>query len=490
MPRAWFVSKLHFLSWIRGLAREKRKLNSGKQRWRFSSLCVEQLENRLTPATVANPAGNLQFTLDPGETLTFDATSTPGTYQVITSTAFTPTSATGFTSAGNVGTITSGGLSNITINDGAPQSNESVVFADSGANAYSTPFIVTLANNVACDSVQFDGASTFSSSGGLNVTVAHGDITSSDTSSLLTTGGGPLSLTATAGNIELLGTVNVSGAATFTAGGSINVNNPNNVLSPVSFTAVGNVALQTANAMNIGASTITGSGTLAVTAGGNITQSGIITTPNLATFDSSGGSVTLTLSNAFSGNVGGSVTGTNTFSLTNAGALNLADITLGTGALAVTAGGTISELAAVNGIHAGVPSGGGGGATFTLTAAGSILLDTAPNNFAGGLVTYAGGANVVNQALRDVSPLASVAGASFTGNLNSTTTVANVSSFSISPWASRLRAPASPPIPPFKRSIPSRRPSRSARRPRRRLPARPSPRLRPSRLSLLHQAAS
>src|SRR4051794_11959138 len=141
MPRAWFASKLRFLSWIKGLAREKRKPNSGKQRWRSSPLCVEQLENRVTPATVSNPAGNLQFTLDPAETLTFTATSTPGTYQVITSTAFTPTSATGFTSAGNVGTITSGGLTNITINDAPPQSSESVVFADSGANVYSTPFI-------------------------------------------------------------------------------------------------------------------------------------------------------------------------------------------------------------------------------------------------------------------------------------------------------------------------------------------------------------
>jgi hypothetical protein len=429
MARSVFVSKLSFRSWIKGLAREKRKLNSRKQRSRSSPLWLEELESRLAPATVSNPAGNLQFVLDPGETLTFTATSTPGTYQVTTTTAFTPTSATGFTSTGNVGTITSGGLSNITIIDATPQSSESIVFADSSANAYSTAFIINLANDVACDSVRFDGTSTFSSPGGLAATVANGNIVCSDTSSLLTTSGAPLRLTATAGNIDLLGTVNVSGAASFTAGGFINVNNPNNGLALVSFNAVGDVSLQTANAMAIGTSSITGSGILTVTAGGNITQTGIITTPNLATFDSTGGSVTLTLNNAFSGGVGGSGTGTNTFSLTNAGAFNLADITLGTGALAVTAGGTISELAAVNGIHAGIPSGVGGGATFTLTAAGSILLDTAPNNFAGGLVTYAGGANVINQALRDVSPLASVAGASFTGNLNSTTTVSNVSSF-------------------------------------------------------------
>src|SRR5262249_25009936 len=153
--------------------------------------------------------------------LTFTATAMPSTYQVTTTTAFAPTSATGFASVGNVGTITSSGLTNITIIDAAPQSNESIVFGDSGANVYSTDFIINLANDVACDSVRFDGASTFSSLGGLSATVAQGNITSSATSALLTTFGAPLSLTATTGNIDLAGTVNLSGAASFTAGGFI-----------------------------------------------------------------------------------------------------------------------------------------------------------------------------------------------------------------------------------------------------------------------------
>src|SRR5262245_12141117 len=133
---AWsmFASKLSFRSWIKGRAKDRGKLSSRKLRLRSSPLWLEELETRLSPAAVSNPAGNLLFTLDPGETLTFTATSTPGTYQVLTSTAFSPTSATGFTSVGNVGTITSGGLTNITINDAVPQSSEAVVFGDSGAN--------------------------------------------------------------------------------------------------------------------------------------------------------------------------------------------------------------------------------------------------------------------------------------------------------------------------------------------------------------------
>src|ERR1043166_724335 len=350
-----FLSKLSLLSTLEGLAHNKKKPTARKNRYRYSPLQVDELESRLSPATVSNPAGNLLFVLDPGEILTFSATATPGTYQVITTSAFNPTSATGFASVGNVGTITSAGLANITINDGAPPSNESVVFADSGANIYSTDFIINLANDVVCDSVHFDGTSTFSSVGGLSATVANGNITSSVTS-LLTTAGVPLSLTATAGNIDLLGTVDVGGAASFTAGGFVNVNNPNNALPSVSFNAVDDVSPQSSGAMAVGASRIMGTALPAVTAGGNITQSGIITTPNPATFDSIGGDVTLTLANAFSGGVGGSVIGAHTFSLTNAGALDLTDITLGMGALAVTAGGTISQLTAINGIHAGVPS--------------------------------------------------------------------------------------------------------------------------------------
>src|SRR5262245_15678427 len=108
MPWSTFVSKLSLLSSLRGFAHKKKKPALHKKRSRHAPLWVEELENRLAPATVSNPAGNLQFVLDPGETLTFTATTTPGTYQVTTTTAFTPTSATGFTSVGNVGTITSG----------------------------------------------------------------------------------------------------------------------------------------------------------------------------------------------------------------------------------------------------------------------------------------------------------------------------------------------------------------------------------------------
>src|SRR5262249_28658152 len=125
---------------------------------------------------------------------------------------------------GNTGTITALGLTGITINDTLQTgpSDESVVFADSGpnpANAYTTDFTVNLAqDHASCDSLVFNGSSMFSSATGLAATVARGNITSDTLSSVMTTGGAPLSLTATAGNISMLGVVNVSGLATLTAG--------------------------------------------------------------------------------------------------------------------------------------------------------------------------------------------------------------------------------------------------------------------------------
>ena len=69
----------------------------------------------------------------------------------------------------------------------------------------------------------------------------------------------------------------------------------------------------------------------------------------------------------------------------------------------MTSGGNISQLGNFdsNGIRTL-----GGPATFTVTAAASIVLDSVPNDFGGGVVTFAGGAFVSNQALRDTSPLA------------------------------------------------------------------------------------
>src|SRR5205085_831508 len=72
----------------------------------------------------------------------------------------------------------------------------------------------------------------------------------------------------------------------------------------------------------------------------------------------------------------------------------------------------------------------GGGATFTVTAAGSdIVLDSAPNNFGGGIVTFTNNGNINNQALRDTSSMATLTATSFIGDTtNLSATVANVSS--------------------------------------------------------------
>ena len=84
MARSTFLSKLPFRSWINGLAREKRRQNPRKQRSRSPPLWVEQLESRLTPATVSQAGTILTVNLDTAnEAISFS--STGGTYTLTTS---------------------------------------------------------------------------------------------------------------------------------------------------------------------------------------------------------------------------------------------------------------------------------------------------------------------------------------------------------------------------------------------------------------------
>jgi hypothetical protein len=401
----YFASRFPFRSWVKHLF-QKSPASSRKRHGRRVPLWLERLEGRITPASVTQVGGVLTISLNTtNEALAL--TSAGATYNVTTTATFSGAGGANFAGLGTAtGTITAAGLTQIVINDtaqGAAANPESITFNNSAGNTYTTAFSIQLAKDTAAaTSLTFSGpgTSTFGAVGGLSATVAKGNIVAAAASTLITPS---LSLTATAGNVTLGGSASVVSTTILNAGGTV----------------------------SIGTLSVAAGGTLAVTAGGNITQTAAITMAGTATFDSASGAVTLTqATNAFTGSVGGSVTGANPFSITNNVALDLGDITLDTGALAVKAGGNITEFGAVNGIRLGV---GGpyfaGSATFTLTVAGSILLDTAPNNFNGGLVTFAGGGSVANQALRDVSSLAKVAGTSLTGNLNSTITVSNVSSF-------------------------------------------------------------
>src|SRR5207244_10450139 len=90
----------------------------------------------------------------------------------------------------------------------------------------------------------------------------------------------------TAGALTQSGALAVTGVTTLAAGAanSITLNNAGNDFSTVGVTTGNNVALTDANALNLAASTV--SGTLNVTTGGNLTQSGALTVAGTTTLAS------------------------------------------------------------------------------------------------------------------------------------------------------------------------------------------------------------
>src|SRR5207244_10761955 len=110
------------------------------------------------------------------------------------------------------------------------------------------------------------------------------------------TASGALSVT-TAGAMTQSGDLIVPGITTLTAGAanSITLNNAGNVFSTVGVTSGLNVSLTDANALDLGASTI--SGTLGVTTAGALTQSGALAVTGVTTL-AAGAANSITLNNA------------------------------------------------------------------------------------------------------------------------------------------------------------------------------------------------
>ncbi|MDR2211203.1 MAG: hypothetical protein LBO65_07070, partial [Spirochaetaceae bacterium] len=152
---------------------------------------------------------------------------------------------------------------------------------------------------------------------------AAGDITQSG----IITSTGAVSVTATGtGKIELTGSNAITGAGTF-AGATTN--------RPISITNGSALKLANVNA---------GSGPVTVNAGGDITQSGVITSTGAVSVTATGtGKIELTGSNAITG--AGTFAGTTTnrpISITNSGALELANVNAGSGPVTVNAGGALT----------------------------------------------------------------------------------------------------------------------------------------------------
>src|SRR4029077_19820505 len=123
----------------------------------------------------------------------------------------------------------------------------------------------------------------------------------------------------TGGAITQSGVVTVTGTTTLAAGAAndITLTNAGNNFSTVGIASGNNVALTNANALNLAASTV--SGTLDVTTTGTLTQSGPLVVIGTTTLAAGGNDITLTNAGNDFSSVG--ITSGNTVALTDANAL-------------------------------------------------------------------------------------------------------------------------------------------------------------------------
>jgi trimeric autotransporter adhesin len=297
------------------------------------------------PPTVKITNGN-NVVLNDINALVLGASTVSGTLDVTTSGAITDSGNLTVTGAT---TLTAGAGNNITLNK---NNNFSTVSIASGKN-------VTLKDTGAINL----GNSTVS--GNLSVTAAGLiDFTGAGASTV----GGTMGLTTTAGGISDSGggTLAVAGTGTLNAtgaGNNITLDNANN-FSTVKITNGNNVVLNDINALDLGASTV--SGNLDVTTGTSLTDSGNVTAAGLKftagttvdldsannDFDTiagtSNGAVTLNDKDSFSvGTVNGAIginSTNNDISLTSGGDITLdKEVNAGSGDATLTAVGFIQE---------------------------------------------------------------------------------------------------------------------------------------------------
>ncbi len=138
----------------------------------------------------------------------------------------------------------------------------------------------------------------------------------------------------------------VTGTTTLAAGAAndITLNNAANNFSTVGITSGNNVALTDANALDLAASTV--SGTLNVTANGALTQSGPLAVAGTTTL-AAGAANDITLNNAGNNFSTVGITSGNNVTLRDANALDLAASTI-SGALNVTTNGALTQSGALN----------------------------------------------------------------------------------------------------------------------------------------------
>ncbi len=385
------------------------------------------IANNITLSNVANNFSTVGITsgnnvaLRDANALNLAASTVSGTFGVTTAGAVTQTGAltvTGTTTlaAGAANNITLGGANdfstvavtsgnNVTLND----TNALIL----GASTVSGTFGVTAAGALTdSGNLVITGTTTLAAGAGNNITLNNANnfsavavtsgnnVTLNDTNALIldaSTISGTFGVT-TVGAVTQTGALTVTGTSTLAAGAANNItlNNAGNNFSTVAITNGNNVALTDANALILGASTV--SGTLGVTTAGALTQSGVLTVTGVTTL-AAGAANNINLATSANNFSTVGITSGNNVSLRDTNALVLGASTVN-GTLALTTGGALSQSGALNVT---------GATSFTATAANTdILLGTQANNF-GGALSFAGTlGNFRDVSLRNVNAGATV----------------------------------------------------------------------------------
>jgi filamentous hemagglutinin family protein len=201
--------------------------------------------------------------------------------------------------------------------------------------------------------------------------------------------GGNLDVTGTTGGITDTGTLTVTGNSSFTntqAANDIVLNSTGNTFTgTVDFNGtLANVTVVDTTAFDVHSSGLTTTAALSITAGGAVTQSGILTVGTTTTISASGQNVTLSnVANDFTGAV--LVTGANV-TLVDAGAIVLGTSTVsGTYDVTATAGGGITDTGNLA-ITSAASFTVAGGQSITLDNTGHVFSSTVDFNASSGVI--------------------------------------------------------------------------------------------------------
>ena len=389
-------------------------------------------------STVSVTSGR-NVTLNDTSALILGASTVSGTLGVTTAGAITqsgPLNVTGTTS------LAAGAANDITLNNASNNfstlritSGRNVTLVDSNALDLGTSTIAGTLNVTAAGAITdsgnltVTGTTTLAAGAGNDITL---DSAGNNFSTVTITSGRNVALTdANAldlGTSTISGTLNVTASGTITDSGnlvvtgattlasgaanSITLNNAGNNFSMVGITSGNNVTLVDVNALDLGISTV--SGTLGVTTGGALTQSGPLAVTGTTTLAAGAGN-DIILANPGNNFSTVAITSGRNVAITDANALDLGTSTI-SGTLNVTTSGAITDSGNVV-VTGATTLGAGSGNDITLNSAGnnfstlgvtsgrnvtlvdSNALDLGASSVSGNLALTTGGAVTQSGAL-------------------------------------------------------------------------------------------